>query len=211
MRGRDIHRYQTNWANLYLIATHNGYDGLPAVDINDYPAVKHHLDNFYYRLARRHDKGRTPYNLRNCAYYSDFGREKLLWMDMAAVGRFAYSTEHIFSNDKGFIMTGESLQYLCAVLNSTPILWWMEKTALTTGMGRLQWKKFIVKSLPIPKVSRAQQEPYMRIVEKIIAMKAADSSADTSDLEADVNRMVYDLYGLTSTEIRAVEALLPGT
>ena len=66
-----------SWANLYLIATHNGYDGMPAVEVNDYSAVKRHLNGFYDRLARRYDKGRTPYNLQNCAYYGEFEKPKL--------------------------------------------------------------------------------------------------------------------------------------
>ncbi len=40
LRGRDIRRYQANWAKLWLIDIHNGCDAIPAVDIDDYPAVK---------------------------------------------------------------------------------------------------------------------------------------------------------------------------
>ena len=68
LRGRDIHRYQADWVGLWLIDTHNGYEDIPAIDVDEYPAVKSHLDNFYARLERRYDKGRTPYNLRNCTY-----------------------------------------------------------------------------------------------------------------------------------------------
>ena len=31
LRGRDISRYKANWAGLWLIDTHNGYDNVPAV------------------------------------------------------------------------------------------------------------------------------------------------------------------------------------
>ncbi len=59
LRGRDIRRYRADWAGLWLIATHNGYDDVPAVRIEEYPAVRRHLDRFYPKLEKRYDKGRT--------------------------------------------------------------------------------------------------------------------------------------------------------
>ena len=163
VRGRDIRRYQAQWAGLWLIDTHNGYGNIPAIHINDYPAIKAHLDSFYDSLAKRHDKGSTPYNLRNCAYHEDFSKEKLFWMDMSPEGRFAYCDVEMFCNDKGFIMTGNSLKYLCAVLNSNLATWFMKGTALTTGMGVLQWKKFAVERLPVPKIGAGQQRTLINL------------------------------------------------
>lgn len=69
MRGRDIKRYGYNWANLWLINIHNGIKGkLPRIDINEYPAIKVHLDQYWDKIKDRMDQGDTPYNLRNCAY-----------------------------------------------------------------------------------------------------------------------------------------------
>lgn len=69
LRGRDIKRYGYDWANLWLINTHNGIKGkLDRIHIEDYPAVKAHLDQYWDKISTRADKGDTPYNLRNCAY-----------------------------------------------------------------------------------------------------------------------------------------------
>ena len=140
VRGRDIRRYRPRWARKWLIATHNGYDDVPAVDINNYPVVKAYLDGFYARLARRYDKGRTPYHLRNCAYHADFAKEKLFWMDMTPVGRFAYSDEELYCNNKGFLMTGNHMRFLCGALNSCLVTWFVKQTARTTGLGLTQWE-----------------------------------------------------------------------
>ena len=79
LRGRDIKRYGYNWANLWLINTHNGIRGkLERVHIEDYPAIKTHLDQYWDRISKRADKGDTPYNLRNCAYLEDFSKPKML-------------------------------------------------------------------------------------------------------------------------------------
>ena len=78
MRGRDIKRYGYVDNGLYLINTHNGVKGkFPRIEIDDYPAVKAHLDQYWDRIATRADKGDTPYNLRNCAYLRIFHGQKL--------------------------------------------------------------------------------------------------------------------------------------
>ncbi len=72
LRGRDIKRYGYDWANLWLINTHNGIKGkLDRIHIEDYPAVKAHLDQYWDKISTRADKGDTPYNLRNCAYLEE--------------------------------------------------------------------------------------------------------------------------------------------
>ena len=81
LRGRDIKRYGYNWAGLWLINTHNGIKGrIPRIDINDYPAVKAHLDQYWDKISKRADKGDTPYNLRNCAYMEDFDKPKMAYL-----------------------------------------------------------------------------------------------------------------------------------
>ncbi len=207
LRGRDIRRYRAQWAGQYLIDTHNGYGHVPAVDIDDYPAIKKHLDGFYRQLERRQDKGRTPYNLRNCAYHEDFAKEKLIWMHMAPIGRFACSGRDTICNQKAFMVTGNSLRYLCAILNSKIITWLVKNTAVTTGMGLTQWDKFTVERLPIPKIPATEQRPFIRLVDAILAAKRTDPKADTADLEAEVDQLVYRLYGLTDEEMAAVEGI----
>lgn len=69
LRGRDIKRYGYVDSGLYLINTHNGIRGrIPRINIDDYPAVKAHLNRYWNKIEKRTDKGDTPYNLRNCAY-----------------------------------------------------------------------------------------------------------------------------------------------
>ena len=46
LRGRDIKKYILEYANLYLINSHNGYNNTPKINIEDYPIIKEHLDNF---------------------------------------------------------------------------------------------------------------------------------------------------------------------
>ena len=216
LRGRDIQRYRAEWAKLWLIAT---FPAL-ALNIDDYPAVKRHLLSF--GKARLEQSGRTLptgtksrkktvhtwYELQDtCAYHEVFNKEKLIWMDMSSVGRFAYSETEMYCNDKGFIMTGESLKYLCAILNSTLITWLVKNTALTTGLGLTQWKKFAVERLPIPKISTVNRRTFICLVDEILKAKTSNSIANTSEQESEINRMVYDLYSLAEREIAVLERI----
>ena len=172
LRGRDIQRYQAQWAELWLIDTHNGYGDVPPINIDDYPAIKDHLNGYYERLALRQDKGRTPYNLRNCAYHAQFMKEKLFWMHMSPRGRFAYSDSEIYCNQKAFFLTGHSLKYLCAILNSTLVTWLIRNMAVTTGMGLTQWDKFVVERISIPIIAVSEQRQFVHLVESILSAKA---------------------------------------
>ena len=72
-------------------------------------------------------------------------------------------------------------------------------------MGLIQWKKFAVERIPVPKITAAQQRPFIRLVDRILKAKTVDSTADTTAEEAEIDRRVYALYGLTPAEVAAVE------
>ena len=207
LRGRNIQRWRAQWAGLWLIDTHNGYGDVPAITVSDYPAIKHYLDRFSPQLEKRQDKGRTPYNLRDCAYHEEFAKEKLFWISLVENGRFAYDDSKMFCVNSMYMLSGQSIKYLCAFLNSNLITYFMKNTAPTSGMGVTQWTKINVERLPIPKITATEQRPFMRLVDSILAAKDADSSTNTSALEAEIDRLCYNLYGLTDEEIAVVEGV----
>ena len=71
-------------------------------------------------------------------------------------------------------------------------------------MGVARWKRFTVERIPIPKLTAAKQRPYVRLMDRTLEAKDADPDADTSDLEDQIDWLVYDLYGLTDDERSAV-------
>ena len=210
LRGRDIARYRANWAGLWLIST------LPSLglDIDDYPAVKGHLLTFgKQRLAQNghrlpgggRARKKTPhewFELQDtCAYHEHFSGPKLLWRDMAATGAFAYSDTPIFTNDKAFMMTGKNLNFLCAVLNSSPVSWLVSKSGLTTGMGLTQWKKFVVEEIPVPRPDDSAIADFNRAVTDLQALLDAGDQEAAKRVDSSIHGMVCDLYGLTAAEV----------
>lgn len=119
IRGQDLERYGCV-VEQYLINVHNGVreSNIKPIDINDYPVLKTHLNQFYAKLKKRGDKGVTPYNLRNCAYLLDFENTKIIYSDISQSPKFFLDYKGIYCNNTTYIMSGSNLEYLCGCLNS---------------------------------------------------------------------------------------------
>ncbi len=61
------------------------------------------------------------------------------------------------------------------------------------------------KELPVTLLDNSSQLPFITLVDKILSAKKADPQADTSQWEKEIDKKVYELYGLTEEEIRIVE------
>ena len=95
-------------------------------------------------------------------------------------------------------------KYLLAVLNSTFTTWYFRNFL----SDNLNFYPNDAKELPIPKISVAEQRPFVRLVDAILEAKAADAEADTEGLEWRIDGLVYELYGLTEEEDTAIERAL---
>ena len=94
-----------------------------------------------------------------------------------------------------------AVKYLLGVMNSTVAHDFLRAHRRSNiHLYPDDWKK-----LPIPDVPKEQQTPVVRLVEKILALKKKDISADVSDLEREIDELVYGLYGLSADEIALVE------
>ena len=199
LRGRDVERFQARWANLWLIDTHNGYSNIPAIEVDDYPVVKSHLNTFQARLTKRQDKGKTPYNLRNCAYYEEFTEDKIVWGNLNNQAKYSYAPKDMYIIAPTTMLTPYS-PYLLAILNSSLTDWYFRLIGVERDGGYYEYKPMFIERLPIPKISAAEQRSFVGLVDEIIEAKAADPLADTSELEEEIDWLVYDLYGLTDEE-----------
>ncbi len=178
LRGRDIKRYGYDWANLWLINTHNGIkDVKPRIDINEYPAVKAHLDQYWDKISKRADKGDTPYNLRNCAYLDDFNKPKIVWNRIASIKQFALVDSGIYIQDSMHFIIGSNLNYLCSILNSK-LIQWLLSLIIGEAAGGNAGNADNIWNLHIP-----------------------HTNSDCNVIDSDV----YTLYGLTDDEIKYVE------
>ncbi|GAA8191856.1 class I SAM-dependent DNA methyltransferase [Helicobacter pylori] len=215
LRGKDIKRYSYEWADLWVINTHNGYTSapkskIPPIDIEKYPTLKAHLDSHYDAIVTRSDQGDTPYNLRNCAYLEDFEKEKIVYpCIMAKEPCFVYEEKGFYAPAPANIITGDKteIKYLTALLNSKCIYFAMRKFYMGGGIeGELKTNN--LEKIPIPKITTKNQELADKITdyaEQILQAKAKDPKANTQELEKEIDALVYQLYHLTDEEIKTIE------
>ncbi|HED6028165.1 TPA: Eco57I restriction-modification methylase domain-containing protein [Campylobacter coli] len=216
LRGRDIKRYSYEWAGLWVINTHNGYknqngEKVEVINIEYYPSLKKHFDEFYPQLEKRTDKGLTPYNLRNCAYLDEFEKEKIVWNPVSGEYLFSYIKEHIFFNNSLFMMTLDvfSLKYILAFMNSNCYKWLITlKTNLIQTGSYAYGAKDKIERLPIPKINSKNEKlanELINLVDEILKAKEQDKNVNTQELENKINSLVYKLYNLTEEEIKIIE------
>ena len=192
LRGRDIRRYGYNWANLWLINVHNGIKGsLERIHIEDYPAVKKHLDEYWLKIESRADQGDTPYNLRNCAYLDDLSKPKIVWGNLNQTASYAYADGTLFINAPGTMIVPAS-KYLLGTLNSKLADFYIRSLGVVRNAGYFEYKPMFVSKLPvILSVAESEEESFSKLI-------------DDHD-EAAIDKRVYELYGLTEEEANYLE------
>ena len=192
LRGRDIKRYGYVDNGLYLINTHNGVKGkFPRIEIDDYPAVKAHLDQYWDRIATRADKGDTPYNLRNCAYLEDFSRPKIIWKRIGSILRFSYDNKRCLGLDSTCFAIGGHIEYLCCVLNSL-MGHYLLKDSPKTGTGDLLVSVQAIEPARIPYIPQYDEQ-----LSSLLNIQIASPSVA---IEKEINDIVFAMFGLSPNE-----------
>jgi hypothetical protein len=189
LRGKDVGRYSVEWKNLWLINTHNGLkDGqISAVNINDFPAIKNYLNLSLPQLEKRADKGITPFNLRNCAYLSEFSKEKIIFQEMVQESSFCFESKEMFCLDTGRIITGKDLKFLLSIMNSKLFFYAIKYYYGGGALGEkgIRMKHTFFEKFPSPKLSPEFQKPFIDLVDKILMNKK--DGEETQALEAEID------------------------
>ncbi|MCL2304550.1 MAG: N-6 DNA methylase [Planctomycetaceae bacterium] len=191
LRGRDIKRYGYEFADLWLINTHNGVKskGIKPVDVEEYPAIKKHLDSYFPQLEKRADQGNTPYHLRDCAYLEKFSAQKLLYPETTQTACFALEEGKMFIDKTCFMLISENAKYLQATLSSKLFEFAYKAiySSIVLGTKGYQYNKHALLKLPVLLPS-AEIE---RKMEAMLERKEYDK----------IDLLIYELYGLGEEEI----------
>ena len=107
--------------------------------------------------------------------------------------------------DKAF-----SLKYLLGLLNSRLFQFLMYKLTFEKTRGAFTKAKiFHYYELPVKDCSPVSQQEIIGTVDEILVEKKKNPMVNVGNLEFILNKLVYDLYGLTDDEIRIVEECVP--
>lgn len=104
--------------------------------------------------------------------------------------------------------TKESYEYLLAVANSK-LMWWFLKITGDTLQGDARtFKTNYLNPFPLPKeVPYEVEAAISEKVNQVLDIKKQNPIANTTALEAEIDQLVYGLYGLTEEEIKVVEGV----
>ena len=195
LRGRDIVRNGYDWANLWLINTHNGYNDVPRIDINKYPSIKKHLAKYWNKISARSDKGDTPFNLRNCAYINEFEKPKVIYPETTKGARFVFDESGIFIDKTCFMLISDAALYLQKTLSSKlfEVAYNKMFSSVELVNHTYQYNKHALLKLPI--------------INDADAIKQLTSIDD----EQQIDIFIYHLYGLTYDEVLIVDPETPIT
>ena len=94
------------------------------------------------------------------------------------------------------------LLYLLGVINSKYANVLLD---MIRGKGNIDVNPEYIRNIPIPSATKEQQRPIIDLVDKILVAKNENPQADTSEMEKEIDRLVYELYGLTEEEVKVVE------
>ena len=230
VRGRDIKKYSFDFTDKWLINSHNN----PPVNIKNYPFIKEHLDQYYDKLEKRGDKGKTPYNLRNCAYLDKFDKVKIVYPDIADKLTFTFDSDGYYFNNTVYFIDSDS-KYLFALLNSKIVNYYYGFISSQLGSKGLRAFTIYLKEIPIPKIDKESQKPFIKLVDEILEAKQKikdyksllDEAIKTNSFDREIalkkelenlenicttnektiDQMVYKLYDLTPDEIKIVEGV----
>jgi adenine-specific DNA-methyltransferase len=211
LAGRDIKRYRQPKSDKYLIFTRRG------IKIEKYPAILNYLLQFKERLepkpknfTGRNWKGRKPgsykwYEIQDAVdYYGEFEKPKVIIPAITKSANYAYDKNSYYSNDKTSIIPTNNL-FLIGLLNSQLIDFYLKNIASTKQNGYFEYKPVYVSQLPVCEPEKQIQKNIESMVSQILALKKQNPEADTTAPEAEIDRIVYELYGLTEEEVKVVE------
>ncbi len=215
LAGRDIKRYKTPEEKSYLILFPRGWTKKRAGRIEEgkawdwlqanYAAISEYLAKFKEKAEKRYDKGDFWWELRACDYYDEFEKPKIIYPNICKQPEFTYDGGSFYTNQKCFIITKIDM-VLLAILNSK-LTYFLFDHILPKLRGDFYEPSYLYfKDFPIARYDESNLNIDIKSkAEKILALKKQNPTADTSALEAEIDRLVYALYGLTEEEIKMIE------
>ncbi len=215
LRGRDVKRWQVNFAEQYLIKIESSenrthpWSGQPVTEAEQlfadtYPAIHAHFKPFREPLIKRFDQGKYFWELRSCAYWEEFKQPKIVYPDIAQGTEFSFDDGGHFLGNTSYLLPTKEI-WLLGLLNSKAVFWFYTKTSTQIRGGFVRFIAQYVSQIPIPTIKTAQKTSISEMVNQILAAKRTDPDADVSKLENEIDQIVYLLYDLTPEEIDIVE------
>ncbi len=228
LRGRDIQRYGYTWANQYLIALFPALkyeiDDYPAVrdyllsaewskEIPEgYGKLKLGQTGNEYEIqglefkARKKTSNKWFETQDPIDFWDDFSKRKIVWSRLMRISkdqnenfpRFALIEKDYFVQDSLCFITGDQLDYLCAILNSNLGAFYYFINMAVLDNGGIQMRQHYVELFPIPNLDTAMGEKFRSLL-------GAQVDLNEPSFRSKMDQVVYDLYCFSEEEISHID------
>ncbi|MBR0098998.1 MAG: Eco57I restriction-modification methylase domain-containing protein [Treponema sp.] len=91
-------------------------------------------------------------------------------------------------------------KYLLALMNSKLINWYFRCFSTNSNVNGYE-----VESFPVPNASKSKKNVIVSFVDQILQAKENDLLIDTKDIEKQIDNEIYEIYGLSPSEIQIIE------
>ncbi len=218
LKGKDIKRYKKPIGERHLIlfkskdteAWFGKLDESEAWEkLSDrYPSVCRHLKQYEEDAKKRADQGQYWWELRACAYYNEFEKSKIMLPDIALQCNALYDNKGYYCANTGYIILGLDLVHL-GLLNSKLLLFFYSNLTQTIRGGYYRFIRQYLEQLPIKEnIPNNYSNNILTLVQEVIT-KQQDPNANTSQLEQEIDVLVYQLYNLTYEEVLIIDKDFP--
>ncbi|WP_409028835.1 Eco57I restriction-modification methylase domain-containing protein [Gracilimonas sediminicola] len=177
----------------------------------EYPGAFNYLLSHKEKLSSR-NKSETGiryewYALQRCAatYFEEFEKPKLILPDISKRGNFTFDSRGEFYIQNSAYIIGKADKFLLGILNSNLIAFFYRGISSSYRGGYLRFINQYLQQIPIKESSFEDRKEIDGLVTQILTAKKENPEADTGTLEAEIDQLVYQLYGLTEEEIAIVE------
>ena len=180
----------------------------------NYSAIASQLKPFEEACKKRQDQGDYWWELRACEYYNEFEREKIMLPDIALQMQATYDNKNFFCINTAYIIPVDD-KFLLGILNSQLVQFFYSKISSSIQGGYFRFIRQYLETIPIAKNEKLKTE-IEKFVNQLLQLnqEKAETKLETKVnqlqgkikyCEDRINEIVYQLYELTSDEIKIVE------
>jgi type I restriction-modification system DNA methylase subunit len=212
--GDDVRKYRIRDQKRYLIYPDKG------IKISEHKGILNHLEPLREKLERRATK-QEWYELQQpqFAYRTDYEAPKIVYPDIAKESRFAFDAAGRYPADTTFIIPSTDL-FLLGLLNSKLAWFYFSLVCPVLGDakrgGRLRLKYNYVRGFPVNVSDKKIVESIRDKVDRLLTLnkdmpqgktpqEKIQTERQIAATDREIDKLVYELYGLSEEEIRVVE------
>ncbi|MBE6343566.1 MAG: DNA modification methylase [Lentimicrobiaceae bacterium] len=193
--------YSKRGAEISKKVMRNAIDGMPSLIGQDMKRYSIQWDETYIDVEHK-----------EYSRLKSFFENELIYLRRVDVCLEATISDKIYGFNKNVYgikideKKGYETKFILGLLNSKLLDFYYKKKFSTKKEDVFpEIQTYLYEQLPIASASKSQQKEITDIVDEILRIKRNDCNADTAQLEKEIDKLVYELYGMTEEEIRVVE------